>query len=331
VLRGRFIKYTQNVATRHNLPTSPVKMGGVKFNVTRKSWEPATVALPMNPNGRPILLVPARFLQELPVLNAYDWWENYEAEQLRNDMNYEVLTKVTKKDIVAAARRNPSRVRAWANAKESIKAEPYDLSKDPAGVWRWERLAREFVESAPLTISPATDDAEFKAVIELVIRQFKLFVEQQGGWRLLWNDGNTKEKPEEAAQLLFRGVAQSYCIANDIVLDREVNLGRGPVDFKFSNGYRRRALLEVKKLHNGKFWNGLTDQLPSYLTSDDCKLGWYVPVQYRGDGVSKTWRTDLPIRVAKVARDNALELQARVIDARPKPSASKLKNGGGNA
>jgi len=83
---------------------------------------------------------------------------------------------------------------------------------------------------------------------ELVIEQFKRSVEEQGGWRLLWNDGNVNEKPEEAAQLLFKGIAQSYCHANDIVIDREPNLGRGPVDFKFSNGYQRRALLEVKKL-----------------------------------------------------------------------------------
>jgi len=33
----------------------------------------------------------------------------------------------------------------------------------------------------------------------------------------------------------------------------------------------RRALLEVKKLHNGKFWDGLEAQLPSYSKSDGSK------------------------------------------------------------
>jgi hypothetical protein len=87
----------------------------------------------------------------------------------------------------------------------------------------------------------------------MVIERFTHFIEEEGGWRLLWNDGYYDEKPEEAAQLLFKGIAQSYCESNGIVLDREVELGRGPVDFKFSNGFERRALLEVKKLRNGRF------------------------------------------------------------------------------
>lgn len=158
----------------------------------------------------------------------------------------------------------------------------------------------------------------------MVIYKFRHFVEEQGGWRLLWNDGNTKEKPEDAAQLLFKGVAQSYCGANNIVLDREVELGRGPVDFKFSNGYHQRALVEIKKLHNTKFWNGLTQQLPSYLRSDNCRLGWYVPIRYKEDLTSRTWASQVPSVVAAATTGKNLDLRVLGIDARPKPSASKL-------
>jgi hypothetical protein len=106
-----------------------------------------------------------------------------------------------------------------------------------------------------------------------------LFVEQQGGWSLLWNDDGT-DKPEEAAQLLFRGIVQNYCQANDIVIDREVELGRGPVDSKFSSGYEHRAHLEIKKEHNGKFWNGFEQQLPTYMRSDEVSDGWFLAVRY---------------------------------------------------
>lgn len=57
-------------------------------------------------------------------------------------------------------------------------------------------------------------------------------------------------------QLLFLGLAQPYLRQFDVELDREVELGRGPVDFKASSGTTARLLIEVKKLHNGKFWNG---------------------------------------------------------------------------
>jgi hypothetical protein len=327
VLRQRFVSYTQAVAARHKLTTERVTMPA--FNATRVAWQPVPVDLPMNPDGdRPVLLVPERFLHELPVLNADDWWENYEAEQLRNDVNYEVLRRVKKRDIVNAARRNPQRVRAWAQKKEQTKAAAYDLSTDPAGVYQWERAAQVFVGSAPLTLAPPSDEQAFIAVIELVVEQYKHFIEQEGGSKLLWDDALKKPKHEEAAQLLFRGIAKHYCIANDIVIDREVELGRGPVDFKFSNGYRRRAHLEVKKLENTKFWNGLTEQLPTYLTADECRLGWYLPIQFKDSNTARKWLKDGPALVARVAKDENLDLRTRMVDARPKPSASKLKPDG---
>lgn len=138
------------------------------------------------------------------------------------------------------------------------------------------------------------------------------------------NANNVDEKPEDAAQLLFKGVAQSYCEENDIVLDREVELGRGPVDFKFSNGFRKRALVEVKKLHNGRFWNGLKGQLPSYLKSDECELGWLLVIRYRTGGVSKDWILLGPRIVKAIAVEQGLHLRAVTVDGRPKRSASKL-------
>ncbi len=324
ILRPRFIKYTQVIAGRHRLPIERVRMGGADFDPHRIAWRSAEVELPINPSTRrPVLLVPRRFLRELPVLNADDWWENYEAEQLRNDMNYEVMGRVRKSDIVAAARRQPESVRAWSAAREASTAVGYDFARDPKGVWGWLGAARAFVSGEPLVIVPPDDDARFIEAIELVIRKFGLFIEQQGGWRLLWNDGNTKEKPEDAAQLLFKGIAQSYCEANNIVLDREVNLGRGPVDFKFSNGYQRRALLEIKKLHNGKFWHGLSQQLPSYLGSDDCKLGWFIAIKYRDGGVSKDWEKRVSNVVATAALVHGCRLITANVDGRPKRSASR--------
>lgn len=160
-------------------------------------------------------------------------------------------------------------------------------------------------------------------MIDLVVKQFRLFVEEQGGWDLLWNSSGT-DKPEHAAQLLFRGIAQHYCKANNISLDAEVNLGRGPVDFKFSNGYLRRAHLEIKKLHNGKFWNGLEAQLPSYMKSDEVSDGWFIAVHYRNNKSAVKRVKELATRVANLATAKDISLHYGVIDARPKQSASKL-------
>ena len=325
VLRSEFIQHTIAVAKKHKVPTEIFRVGGARYDATRKAWRSVDVELPKNPaHGGPILLVPERFLRDLPVLNADDWWESYEAEQLRTDVNYEVMGKVKKKTIVSIARRRLQSVREWTRRKEDTAAEPYDLVADPLGVWGWSREAELYAKSQPIVIQPPADETAFIAVIELVIARFRHFIEQSGGWKLLWNDGHTKEKPEEAAQLLFKGIAQSYCATNDIVVDREVELGRGSVDFKFSNGYRRRAHLEVKKLHNGKFWRNLEMQLPTYLKADECDLGWFVTVRYKDGGASKRWLTDGPALVREIGIANGLRLTPTTVDARPKKPASKL-------
>jgi hypothetical protein len=120
---------------------------------------------------------------------------------------------------------------------------------------------------------------------------------------------------------------QGLCEANGIKVDREVELGRGPVDFKFSSGYQGRALLEVKKLENGKFWNGLRAQLPSYLRSDGSRDGWLIAVRYRNAGVAKTRATGLAREVRHTGEALGLDLRYGLVDARPKKSASKLDPG----
>lgn len=322
ILKSRLSTYTQQVAQRHSIPVERHQLRNGTYDASRNRWRDAPVDLPTNPvNGRPILLVPERFLDQLPELNADDWWAAYENEQLRTDLSYEVLGKVDKETIVAAARRNPDLVRKWTIQKEEGPAFPYNLTADPAGLYRWDPESRMFVEHNPLALSPPQTEEDFARLIGLVIGRFKLFVEEQGGWSLLWDRAH--DKPESAVQLLFRGIAKHYCEANNIVLDAEVNLGRGPVDFKFSNGYQRRAHLEVKKLHNGRFWNGLENQLPSYLTSDEVQEGWFVVVRYRSGKPQDRRAAELPKRVAEAAAKLDKRLRYSIVDARPKTSASR--------
>ncbi|WP_146778794.1 hypothetical protein [Actinomadura craniellae] len=326
ILRRHFIDYTKRVACRYDIPTERMKIPGASFDTVRINWQTEWHELPRNPiNGKPILLTPEHFLRDLPVLNADDWWEYYEAEQLRNDLNYEVMGRVDKKSIVWVARRNPELVREWAQDREGQPAAPYDLRRDPRGIYQWDEATRSYVERHPLIIQPPQSEGEFFSIIELVIREFKNYIEEQRGWSLLWNDGHKKDKPEEAVQLVFLGIARSYCRANNIVVDREVELGRGPVDFKFSNGYNQRALLEIKKLHNGRFWNGIEAQLPSYLKSDECVHGWFVSVQYRSNKAALKRLEELPEIVACTAMRTRKNLRLRHIDATPKRSASNLE------
>ena len=232
------------------------------------------------------------------------------------------MGKVDKDTIVATAREHMDSVRTWAEAREGSPAEPYDLERDAKGVVQWERAAADFTAENPLAISPPQTPEQFDRVIEQMIDRFRLFIEEQRGWWLLWDRGD--EKPELAPQLVFYGIARNYCAANNIVIDPETDFGRGPVDFKFSNGYVRRAHLEVKKLHNGKFWNGLDRQLPTYMESDEVEKGWFLAVRYRDGRKWDQRERELPGRVRAASEAHGRDLRSALVDARPRESASRL-------
>lgn len=323
ILKPKLIEYTQSVAITHGLPTERHIVRSGAYDDGRLRWSDATVDLPTNPFiGEPILLVPKRFLNRLPTLNAGDWWNDFRNEFLRTDINYEVLRNVDKATIIRFARSNPNFVREWTIRKEGEPTSSYNLADDPDGVYQWDPVSRAYVAEHHISLPTPQTEEEFFHVIESVIGQFKLFVEEQGGWYLLWDE--TKEKKEHAVQLLFRGIAKHYCQANGVVLDAEVNLGRGPVDFKFSNGYERRAHLEVKKVHNGQFWHGIEEQLPSYMVSDEVDDGWFMAVRYRDTEGQKQRVLELPNVVANAATKHRKNLRYAVVDARRKPSASNI-------
>jgi hypothetical protein len=325
ILKEHFIKYTVAICRRLGIETRTHRVPNARFDYSALRWLPADVDLPTNPyNERPIILTPKKFLGHLHALNAVEWFEWYQDERYRDDVNYEIMTSVDKKTIVETARRNPEYVRRWVEKREGEPVAPYDLDKDRQLVWQWHPVTYQYAQEHPLRLRNPATVGEFMQQVEAIVDRYQRFMEDQGGWRLLWNDDKT-EKDEDAAQLTFYGIAQPYCEANGVVVDREVNLGRGPVDFKFSNGYERRILLEVKKLTSGHFWDGLEEQLPSYMKSDACRNGWLLAMKLRDSGVSEVRARELPGEVRRVAKEKKLDLRYKLVDARPKASASTLR------
>lgn len=325
VLKHRFIDYTQAVARRHSVPLELHKIKHSRCVPEMGRWLDERIELPTNPvDGKPILLVPEVLLNDLPTLNADDWFDSTLNADIRAQLNLTVGQRVRKEDIVRFARRHPDRVREWARQQTSRPdLSGYSFEADPRGVVQWDRAPAEFARANPITeIQAVSDLASLRQLVELMLDRYRHFIEDQGGWRLLWNDDNT-EKPEEAAQLAFLGVAQNYLRLFDVELDREVQLGRGPVDFKIARGTRLRLVVELKKAHNGKFWNGLDTQLPIYMQSDDCNEGWFVAIRYRNNPASQLRMRELPRRVAQTAMRTGKTMRYVTVDARPQASASK--------
>ncbi|MFH5877278.1 hypothetical protein [Arthrobacter sp. NA-172] len=325
VLKAHFITYTQGICLRHGIEMQKHKVRNTRVFPNEGRWLTESVDLPTNPeNNKPIILVPEMLLNDLPTLNADDWFDSDLNGDIRNQFNLSVGQSVRKSDIVQFARRHPERVRKWARSQTSRKdLQGYDFSDDPRGVVQWDKLPVVHAESNPLSLqSEPRNEAELRLLISQMLKQFQRFVEDQRGWSLLW-DSDGKEKPEEPAQLVFLGMAQHYLRLFNVELDREVELGRGPVDFKIASGSKLRMLIEIKKAHNGKFWHGLQTQLPSYLQSDACNFGWYLAIRYRNNPTSEIRMKELPGLVKSTAQKVGKTIEYAAVDGRPKDSASK--------
>jgi hypothetical protein len=325
VLKARFISYTQQIAQKYAIPVEPHKIRNAAVSLEDARWFDKAVDLPTNPETKQaILLVPSTILNTLPTLNADDWFYSDVNSDIRLSTNINLGKAAKKADIVRWARQHPDRVREWAKQQTSRQdLSGYDFEADPIGVIQWDRVTAKYAAENPLQPRNVNTQDDLVSLIRQVIQQFRHFIEDQRGWKLLWNDDGS-EKPEEAAQLLFLGMSQQYLRQFNVEIDREVELGRGPVDFKASTGSSIRLLIEVKKLHNGKFWNGLRYQLPSYLQSDDTDFGWFIPIQYRDNENAKEKIRELPKEVEQVSKDIGKRLEYTFIDGRRPSSASKI-------
>jgi hypothetical protein len=327
ILKPELVGYTQRVCAAHGIPVEAATLRNGRFDLGFLRWESARVSLPENPfSGRPILLVPESFLRPLPTITAEDFWDylwNNEGQRLRDQFGYHVKSRVRKRDIIRIARENHFLIRQYVQHVEGRAAPvPYDLQQDPGGLYQWESAAGRFVSRFPLALPPPGSMQEFNSLVTSIVEQFRHFVEQEGGRELLWNDPPGGPKPEQAAQLLFQGVVKHYCKANNIDLSREPETGRGPVDFKFSNGFAQRTLLEVKLARNTRFWHGIRRQVPTYLQASQIQHGIVVIIVLEEKELQRLGQ--LQELVQTVGQKIGASIRPVIVNAlRQRPSASR--------
>ncbi|HEU0240064.1 MAG TPA: hypothetical protein VFR11_12430 [Micromonosporaceae bacterium] len=330
ILKSKFIDYTQRVCRRHNIPMVRTRVRNADWSESGARWIEREVELPTNPYTRrpqAVLLVPERFLKDIPIVTADRFWTyafRTHSSELRGDFNWDIASNVDRMEKARLARRNPEVVAAYLEHVEQQPREPYDLVNDPKMRVRWWPEGGDIAKRSPLGFVPTRPD-EFPKFVESMITAFQHGIEQQDCWKLLW-ESTGRSVDEKKAQALFRSTMIHYCRANDIDLTGESDAGRGPVDFKFSQGWCARALVEIKLMRNSKFWDGILAQEPQYLISEEVRMGYFVAMAYDDDEMDPL-RVDKVHRAAAVAskHNSDIEVRPMVIDARQKNSASDLK------
>jgi hypothetical protein len=318
VIVPQLARITEAFCTKHGIPT--------------KKDDDHEFALPhfTKPNGdeAATVLVPRDIVRDLPVAN--DWSGVQAAAEANARIRVRVnallagITKPTASDFKSAVRGAAMEsAELFDTFLAAIKdfAAHYDVNKDALGYYRMKSLLAE--DPSWLKATSKYDLTEgidaIAAMVHQTIALFKHHVENGNLWEQLWIDKVPKR--ERAAQLIYFAIADSFCIANNIDISPEANMGGGPIDFKFSKGYCARVLVELKR-DSGTVVHGYKTQLEIYKTAAKTFRGIFVVIDYGKLG--KKVAQIRAIRAAQLDRGEPAS-DIVVIDAKPKASASKRK------
>lgn len=309
-----FAAYTQRVCKKCGIPTLPVTLLDQRL------------MLPQVPNTkRPVIFFPRAVLRDLPV--AFDWDGVHAVcsynEQLRRRVNAQIgrtwkraAERLRKRDLRDALLDTPGALEQLLAEYQATQSRSYDFSTDPKAEFLWHEQGRLFAKRFPLNLSAfqGRKNVDVVAAVREIITQFRRLVEQNG------LDAVLRGRNEKMSQLTFFAVASSYCDANNLDLSAEPNAGRGPVDFKFSQGAIQKILVEIKLSSNTKLWHGFETQLPVYAKAEDSRFDFLLIV--------RNTQSDATIRrIVRTANAHARQRrrvpEVVVVDARRKRSASK--------
>jgi hypothetical protein len=169
----------------------------------------------------------------------------------------------TEKDEAAAKLilKHPELIDYYIKYKEDNQEEATSISKQVVQEVKQlfntqlQELAKLLFDRTDFYKSEADSHEEaYKRVLFL-----KSVIEDMDGYRIFYLNGKPLKR-ESDLQIMYRLV----WFASEMDVNREVNNGRGPVDFKISKGSINSTLVEFKLASNSKLKNNLAKQVEVY-------------------------------------------------------------------
>ena len=321
ILEDNILEYSHNVFS--NFP-----------QIKKEQIKGGKYLLPINKfNNKPILLIPKQILKPLPIaLDFYDidmvCQENDRVRSTINNIVSNTLKnrkKMTKEEIREFFLNSKEFRDILINSYKEASNKTYDFSSDPLGEIIWYDVAKEYINKFPLNLfNFISNNKNVQSIAKEVCKHFKFLIENNGLWKLLYDD-NSKPKREEAAQLLFFGIASNICEQNNIDLSKETNNGRGPVDFKLSKGQKEKILIETKLSTNKNLIHGFRKQLPTYMRQEKTKNSILLILKVSSEPKDINRINKLFEEYDKQPIEIKKQIEIITIDATPKESATKIK------
>lgn len=330
LIKDYLLQYTQTFAYKYLKPSQRriFSVNKVTFDYTTERWKGKQYELP-HFNSDFVILTPKDILtKDEPWINRCDFLERltdiYEAlpdAQLRAQVNKYFLDHLSidakRKEVQAAAaataERFPQLLDFYIKNKEEDGDEAHKVSE-----LKVRKTEIQFIEQIKYLVENHLNGTQFyqlgnsfhQALLRL--KFLKNVIENQDGYRIFYVDGKPIQR-ESDLQIMYR--LTWYASSFDV--NREVNNGRGPVDYKVSKGSVDKTLIELKLASNTKLKQNLQHQVAIYEAANGTNNSIKVILYFSENELSK---------VLKILND--LNLNGRsdiiLIDASKdnKPSAS---------
>jgi hypothetical protein len=334
------LEYTENFTKQHIARSLRGRFAikKVVFNYHTRAWESRTFTLPKH-GGDYVLLTPEDILtKDVIWINRGALLHNYEhiVESIPNDQlraqidSYfqSALRKRKKEDEEPTAKETRGAIaKVLARFPEIFdyfiaEREKHGNRAVKNSLVKVEKTKGLFIEQVKALIELLQNNSFYKiegdsyeAAFQRV--QFlKQAIEHNDGYKFFWIKGEPIER-ERDLQLIYR----LTWFGTRFSVDSEVNNGRGPVDYKISDGAKDSSLVEFKLASNTKLRENLENQVKIYEKANRTKKSVKAIIYFTA---SQRDRVRGILKDAKLEEDKSIVL----IDARKdnKISASKVKN-----
>lgn len=339
LIKHYLLIYTEAFAKKFIDPSQlkVIKVDKVYFDYELERWMPKEFTLPYIFNDF-VLLTPRDILtKDENWINSNDLRGDFtricngiQNDQLRNEIfNYfrKRLPKPpknkrnTQKEITLAIqetiREFPEIIRWYIKQKEENKEGAKNISKQK--VQEVETVFIHQISSFVETLLEQTQFYEIKpesSYNEALqrISFLKQVIETNDGYRLFYVGGKPIKR-EEDLQIIYR----LTWYASDYDLNREVNNGRGPVDYAVSKSSKDKTLIEFKLASNSKLKQNLEKQVEIYEQANNTKNSIKVILYFDNSELRK---------VNKILKELGIQNKPDIIliDAGRKISASNVRS-----
>jgi len=255
----------------------------VRFDYKSQVWLPGTYYLPFFCNDY-VLLTPKCILTgDDTFINRPDMFRrlqliapSIEDEALRFEVNNHFANILDRNNKMSKSEKDyatelliskhPEIIDYYLKYKEEHEQEATSISKSEV-----EQAKSLFNNQVSALVNLLKQNTEFYDVIpdahneaKKRIEYLKHVIEDQDGYKIFYIDGKPVKR-ESDLQVMYRLV----WFGSKLDVNREVNNGRGPVDYKVSLGKYNSSLVEFKLASNSKMKQNIAKQVEVYKKASD--------------------------------------------------------------